>query len=96
MEQLESKFAERIQDSIRQSRALGYPPTRFENMLLKMGALRLAKKLVISGDIQTGLKEVAKLGRKDLAMESIMLEPIFEKLFTVEELEAARWRLQQI
>jgi hypothetical protein len=96
MTPLESEFAERLQDSIRQSHELGYHPTRFEQMLSDLGACRLAKKLVISGDLQDGLKEMAKLGHKELTLEAIMLEPRFKSLFTKAELQAADWRLKQV
>jgi len=96
MNQLEAEFSERLHDSIRQAQNLGYNPTRFEQMLAALGALNMAKKLVISGDLQDGLKTMAKLGRKDLTLESIMLEPKFNSLFSAAELQAATWRLSQV
>jgi hypothetical protein len=93
--QLESEFSSRLRDSIRQSHDLGYHPTRFEQMLDEQGALGLARKLIKSGEIQDGFKAVIKLGRRDLTMESIMLEPKFQSLFSAGELEAATWRLSQ-
>lgn len=93
---LESEFSARLRDSIRQSHDLGYHPTRFEQMLDEQGALGLARKLIKSGEIQDGFKAVVKLGRKDLTMESIMLEPNFQSLFSAGELEAATWRLSQV
>jgi hypothetical protein len=92
---LESEFSERLRDAIRQSHDLGYHPTRFEQMLSEQGALALARKLIKSGELQDGLKAMAKLGRKDLTMESIMLEPKFKPLFSAGELQAATWRLSQ-
>lgn len=95
MKQLESEFSMRLRDSISQSHDLGYHPTRFEQMLNEQGALGLARKLIKSGEIQDGFKVVVKLGRKDLTMESIMLESKFQSLFSAGELEAAAWRLSQ-
>jgi hypothetical protein len=92
---LESEFSARLRDSIRQSHDLGYHPTRFEQMLDDQGALGLVRKLIKSGEIQDGFKAVVKLGRKDLTMESIMLEPQFKSLIAAGELEAATWRLSQ-
>jgi len=94
--QLESEFTARLQDAIGQSRALGYPPNRFEQMLAEHGAYALARKLVKSGELQDGLKAMAKLNRMDLTMESIMLEAKFRPLFTSQELSAAKWRLDQV
>jgi hypothetical protein len=94
--QLEAEFAGRLQDAIRQAQGLGYNPSRFEQMLTESGAVHLAKKLVATSDIQDGLKAMSKLGRKDLALESIMLEPKFKPLFSKDELTAAHWRLSQV
>lgn len=93
--QLEAEFADRLHDAIRQAQGLGYNPSRFEQMLAELGALRLAKKLITAPDIQDGLKAMTKLGRKDLTLESIMLEAKFKSLFSVDELAAAQWRLSQ-
>jgi hypothetical protein len=94
--QLEAEFTARLQDAIRQSHELGYHPTRFEQMLAEYGAINLSKKLIKSGELQDGLKAMAKLGRKDLALESIMLEPKFKPLFSAAEIEVATWRLKQV
>jgi hypothetical protein len=65
-------------------------------MLDTLGGVNLAKKLVLSGDLQDGLKTLAKLGRLDLSMEAMMQEDKFKLLFTKSELEAATWRLAQM
>lgn len=92
---LASIFTERLRDAMRQSHALDYHPHRFEQMLSAEGGLALARRLVKSGELQDGLKAMIKLGRRDLAMESIMLEEEFATLFTPAERAAARWRLEQ-
>ena len=92
---LEAQFSERIRDAIRQSHELGYHPTRFEQMLDELGAVGAARRLIKSGELQGGLKELTKLGRKDLTMEAIMQESAFKALFTAAELQAAKWRLEQ-
>ena len=93
---LEREFSERFHNAIRQSHDLGYYPNRFEQMLNELGALSLSRKLVKSGELQDGLKDLAKLGRKDLNMGAIMLDPKFNALFSVAERQAAEWRLGQI
>lgn len=92
---LASIFTERLRDAMRQSHALDYHPYRFEQMLSAEGGLALAHRLVKSGELQDGLNAMIKLGRRDLAMESIMLEEEFATLFTPAERAAARWRLEQ-
>ena len=54
-----------------------------------------ARQLTSSGKIQRGLKRTVAEKRAQLAIESIMLEPEFSDLFSKDELDAARWRLQQ-
>jgi hypothetical protein len=96
MEQLEQEFEERIRATITICRKLGYNPSQFEEIFNTYGGLKTAKRLVASGDLQYGLHRLAGLGRLDLSMEQIMLERGFAPLFTLEELQAARWRLAQI
>jgi hypothetical protein len=93
---LEREFSERVHDAIRLSHDLGYHPNRFEQMLNEQGALTLSRKLIKSGELQDGLKALAKLRRKDLSMESIMLDPKFRSLFSVAEIQAAEWRLSLV
>jgi len=90
------RFEGRLRNTILESAALGYYPSRFEQMLKNSAGTSVAKKLVASGDLQYGLKELKKLGRQDLTMESIMMEEEFRPLFSKGELEAAKWRLEQV
>ena len=75
---------------------LGYNPTVFVGLLERYGGVQTAKRLIAEGEIQYGFKRLAALGRLDLTMEQIMLEPEFASLFTEGELAAARWRLDQL
>lgn len=96
-EELSSEFASRLREAIDLCREQGYSPARFEQMLNSSpSAVSLAKKLAVSSELQDGLKRLAKLGRLELSMESIMLEEKFKPLFADQVLEAARWRLNSI
>lgn len=64
-------------------------------MLDNIGAKATAAKLVASGDMHDGFRQLISRNRAELTMESIMLEPQFAPMFTGAQLEAARWRLQQ-
>ncbi len=92
---LEHRFGQRLQESVDESKRHGYNPIRIIDMLRSNTAVEVAKKLVLSGHIQSGLKKTVAESRAELAIESIMLDPEFVTLFTSEELEAARWRLAQ-
>ena len=97
LEQLGGEFSDRLREAIVLCRELGYSPSRFEQMLNSSpSAASLAKKLVVSSELQDGLKRIAKLGRLELSMESIMLEEKFKPLFPDQVLEAAKWRLDSV
>lgn len=96
MSNLAQEFAARLHAAILECHRLKYHPTRFEQMLQSSDAVTLAKKLVASGELQDGLKKLKGMGRLDLSMEEIMLEPKFAPLFAKQELDAARWRLSQL
>lgn len=96
MSALSDQFTTRINDALAQCYALGYTPHRFEQMLKLYGGVGLARKLVVSPEIHDGLKSLKNLGRLDLSVEHIMLDPVFASLFTQQEKEAAAWRLTQV
>jgi len=92
----EAKFTRALRETCRKSAKLGYYPSDFEGMLDKVGGVSVARKLVASGDIQSGLKRLKKLNSLELSMEYHMLADEFRGLFTDAELEAAEWRLRQV
>ncbi len=96
MDELAEQFDQRLWASIRESISLGYNPTRFTDMLNTWGGVGVAQRLVACGEIQDGIKKIVGMGHPELSMESIMLESQFNPLFTAGELEAARWRLDQL
>ena len=75
---------------------IGYSPNIFKQMIEAQHPVEVGKKLVLSGEFQHGIKELAKLGHLELTIESIMLDPKYEELFSKEHLEAARWRLDNV
>lgn len=93
---LEAQFSQRLWGAIEESCRIGYNPVRFRQMLHDQGAMRTARALIASGEIQDGMREMARLNRRDLILESIMCEPQFGPLFTRDEIAAAEWRLRQI
>ncbi|QUI64348.1 hypothetical protein GSF04_18420 [Pseudoalteromonas sp. A22] len=92
---IRDKFKARIQYSIRESYEIGYSPIRFESMIQERHPVEVAKTLVLSGEIQTGVRELKRLNRLDLTIESLMCLPEFKVLFTSDELTAAKWRLKE-
>jgi hypothetical protein len=92
---LDVLFSEKLRWAMNESIHIGYNPHRILQMIADQGAVPSAKKLVTSGTLQSGLKAIVKLGRKDLCVESIVLEEKFQPLFTADELKAAEWHLTQ-
>lgn len=95
MTQLSDTFSARVWTAIEECRSLGYNPSDFVGMLERSNAVSLAERLVTSGDIQSGLKRLVGLGRPELSIEAIMLEPEFNSLFKQQVLAAAQWRLDR-
>ncbi|MBT8167622.1 hypothetical protein [Falsiruegeria litorea] len=93
---LENKFADALLATCDETAKLGYVADEFASMLKIHGAVQTAKKLVRSGEIQSGLRRLRDLGRLDLATEAVMLQPEFRELFTQQHLDAASWRLDQM
>ena len=93
---LEKKFADALLATCDEAANLGYVANEFAAMLEINGGVQTAKKLVRSGEIQSGLRRLRDLGRLDLATEAVMLRPEFKELFNKDHLDAASWRLDQM
>lgn len=78
------------------SKAIGYTPSKFRQMVANEGGLKTAKKLINSNKLSDGFVELVNLNRLDLTVEALMLKKEFESLFTVEELEIAKDRLKKL
>ena len=95
-EELYNEFTKDIQTANEKSIKLGYYPSRFLQMAEQSGSVQAAKKMVTSGDIPNGMKKLRKLQKLDLTIESIMLKEKYHPLFTTNELNAAKWRLDTV
>jgi len=88
-----AEFSAIVDAAVEECGEFGYFPGYFVRMLEEKGAFMTAKQLVASGEIQSGLQRLAKEGRLELSIESIMCR--FSYLFTAEEIEAAKWRIEK-
>jgi len=59
------------------------------------GAVAAARRLLASGDIQSGFERLIRMGRRDLTVEHAVLDEHWAPLFNESHREAARWRLTQ-
>ncbi len=96
MSELTDRFEAELRETVRVAKTIGYSPTVFNRMLSDHGGVTTAKRLIVSGDIQSGFERLAKLGQPEISMEATMLKPEYQSLFTTDELNAARWRLSQV
>jgi len=96
MTDLADHFEAELWETVEAAKAIGYHPTEFAAMLKRNGGVTTAKRLIVSGDVQSGFERLSKLGRLDITMERKMLKPKYKSLFTDDELKAAEWRLSQV
>ncbi len=68
---------------------------RFFQKIDKKGGLETAKELITRDDVSEGFTNLYLLGRLDLAMENLVVNPKYSELFTDEEIEIYRRRLAQ-
>lgn len=64
-------------------------------MVERHAAVEAAERLLVSGDIQTGLLRLLRLGRVDLTVEQAVLDPRWAELFYDQDRQLAQWRLDQ-
>ena len=92
---LRFKFHKALLDTCQKTkRETTYNPSGFYQMLSRQNGVIVAKNL-IRGKDQSGLARLLLEGRLDLSMEALMLDKEYKDLFTDEELQIARHRLQE-
>lgn len=92
---LESQFHDAMKDIYRKTKIeCNYNASQFLSMISNDGGLKTAKKLLQTKEIQYGFTELWECGRLDLTVEAHVLKPEFEALFTEEEINEARNRLE--
>jgi hypothetical protein len=73
-----------------------YTATYLVGMLSDYGGLGTAQRLLASAEVSTGFAALYERGRLDLTVEALVVQPKFVSLFTDEEVEIARQRLDQL
>jgi hypothetical protein len=93
---LADEFHRECVQAVDECRRLKYVPTAWIAMMNGPGgAAPAARRLLVSGDIQSGFERLIQMGRADLTVEYAVLQPRWQDLFEEQHREAARWRLQQ-
>ena len=90
----EQEFTLACKRAIAECRTLGYNPSVWTRTVEEHGGVVTARRLIKSGDMQAGLLRLLSLGRVDLTVEHAVLDERWHDLFTDEERDLARWRLE--
>ncbi len=89
-------FADRMKAIYDRGRSeANYTASYFLSMLSQHGPQETAHKLLASPTISDGFAELWERGRLDLTVEAVIVEPQFSELFTTDEINTARRRLEQ-
>ena len=91
-ERVYDEFGAALHDIYTQCAALGYRPTGMLQMIDRLGGVETARRLLVLPP-SDGFGRLAILGRLDLAVESLVLEPRWNGVFSEKERQIARRRL---
>ena len=93
-EEASGAFDRAVVDIIERSRAeLRYNPRYFRVMVTQYGALGAARRLLAAPAVSDGFVTLWERQRLDLTVEALVVDPRFAHLFTDDEREVARKRL---
>ena len=81
---------------VRAKAEANYTATYFVGMLSNYGGLGTAQRLLASTEVSTGFATLYERGRLDLTVEALVIQSKFASLFTDEEIDIARQRLDQL
>ncbi len=96
MQELEDQFHRAMREVYTNAlRECRYNATRFIQMVENNGGVEAANILLNTPVFQYGFTELWQCGCLKLTMEALVLQPQYAPLFTEEEREIARTRLQE-
>ncbi len=72
-----------------------YDAKVFLKMIAETGARNAVSSLLAASQPQAGLRGLRRLGRLDLSVEHLVIQPRWKELFADYQLEAARTRLRK-
>lgn len=90
---IERQFHVEMEGNYRAAVEIGYRATRFWGMVIDHGALEAAKRLLREPEEQSGLTRLWELERLDISVEALVLQERWDTLFSDEERQKARARL---
>ena len=91
LEKLSHQFEEELKDKMmRAKKECKYNPTRFNQMLARLGGVATAKQLIensiAAGHTSDGYTTLLLCGRLDLTMEDSVCKPEYKQLFSEKEI----------
>lgn len=96
MNRLISAFHQDMITTYEEGAKRGYYPTYFMQMLEKHGGVETAKRLLKGKEPQTGLYRLWELGILNVSMEAYVILEKYRPLFTADEIQEARRRLDEL
>jgi hypothetical protein len=90
---LEREFSAALRDIYAQCDALGYHPTGMLQMMERLGGIDTARRLLALPPSE-GFGRLALMGRLELTVETLILEPRWSNVFTDDERRTAKRRLR--
>lgn len=92
---LEKKFRNKIMNSYKMAQKdLNYNPKLYIQMIEDKGAVEAAKALINKPKVSLGFEKLWEKKRLDLSLEAAVLNEEYHTLFTAEEIEICRSRLE--
>ena len=87
MMDLEARFEQQMVETVYRTagRETGYWAGYFLRSVKRHGGVGAARRLLQHDGVSPGLAKLATLGRLDLAMETLVLDPLYRELFTDED-----------
>jgi len=89
-------FEQRIWNAIEEMNGFQYKPQYLINMINKYGVINAVKKLVVNPSVSQGLERLKRENALHLSLESIALEPEWKNIFTENERNIAKIKLEYL
>lgn len=98
MTELETRFEQEMVEKVYRTagRETGYWAGYFLRSVKRDGGVAAARRLLQKNGVSKGLAKLGAMNRLDLAMETLVLAPEFQSLFTDHERAVAAKRLEQV
>lgn len=87
-------FEQQLEKNINEVIDKIYRPQYFLNMVNELGYYQAAKKIASDKSISDGFTKLALKQRLDLSVESLVVDPKYDRIFTSEEIDNCKRKLR--